>query len=425
MDQTIPNGFYSLAEVFNILGQDVFKSDWTGQELAIGRDNLLHKALPDFEKYLIKALEPTLSGIFYQSFYKDFLNLDNQKLWNTWYSCIDNLTTLFEKHITWSQKTENPVNLSDFLAPNTPFKTSKDFIACTMRYLSNKKRLEHMLYITHLKAMIKDAKTGDVREIPFSCWLLQKDMYSGTIQIDLPTSTGIFGHHNSYMYEMYKGLFIISKKRFSNFRAGYALDYEGKTHPEEFNEMMKVKELEEGSIGKFESEHANYNKDELLNLVSNLKKQLKTVLKEKEDLLSKISSSKIVNKDINDSINTPQLAPWPAEYTTPLLEVSKIIINKYGITYTSQPKAEALGYYVVKEFFLKESPIIRDSNIKLSVNILRGLATMIRTEEAIEGGDAYSILFKEQTQQYKELKRLDEKNGIYLLNPLKPATKKS
>lgn len=225
MSQTIPEGYYSLAEVFNFLGQDVFKGTWTGQELEIGKDNVPHKALPDFERYLIKALEPTLSGIHYQSRYEDFLNLDTQSLWDTWYACAHHLTEQFEAHIDRSMKTETPVHLSDFLAPNMPFTTAQDFIACTMRYVSNKKRLEHMLYSAHLQVQIKDTKTGDIRDIPFKCWLYNENPRTDTLQFDLFTSSGTYGHHNTYRFDIYKGPLIISQKAFTNFREGHPIDY--------------------------------------------------------------------------------------------------------------------------------------------------------------------------------------------------------
>ena len=244
MSQTIPEGYYSLAEVFNFLGQDVFKGTWTGQELEIAKANVLHKALPDFEQYLIKELEPTLSGIHYQSRYEDFLNLDAHKLWDTWYACAHHLTERFEAHIGRSMKTETPVHLSDFLAPNTPFTTAQDFIACTMRYVSNKKRLEHMLYSAHLQVQIKDIRTGDIRDIPFKCWLYNENPRSDTLQFDLFTSSGTYGHHNTYRFDIYKGPLIISQKAFTNFRDGYYPTYDGKNDSEMYTELIEEKPME-------------------------------------------------------------------------------------------------------------------------------------------------------------------------------------
>ena len=75
MHHDIPEGYYSILEVFDFLGADTFRFSWTGKEVKIGKDDLLSKKLSYTAQWIRRELEAFSLGLYAHSKYGQYIEV--------------------------------------------------------------------------------------------------------------------------------------------------------------------------------------------------------------------------------------------------------------------------------------------------------------------------------------------------------------
>lgn len=219
ISQDVPTGYYSIVEVFNYLGRDIFTFQWTDEEIEIGKDQLLRQKLPHFEEWVFEQASELSKGSYAKDDYKDYVGFDSEK-WDLWYSLKKHFSDTLIRGTSYLFEDEKQMSLEDFVSPKTPFKDLDAFLQCTMRYLVTKRRVLRMLDGAPLKGYIKDNETGQIVSISYECWLGNERTDSRKFSMDLFRGMGIYKFHNGPKFEIFRGPVIISKKSFDIFREG-------------------------------------------------------------------------------------------------------------------------------------------------------------------------------------------------------------
>ena len=191
MGQIIPEGFYSLAEVFNAIGWHIFKDEWS------------HKEIECFTK----TLHPRAQGLLEQV--KDFRAYR--------YSVEE-----WEEIRNALYKASAPSQESKAIHSEDVVLTIKNILATHMRFKVVIKGLLKALDAGCLKAIIKDTNRGATVSIAAHNWLAKN------IEYNLINSTGSYEKNVHYSTVRYKGLLLVEKGELLEFMQTLNSEYKEK-----------------------------------------------------------------------------------------------------------------------------------------------------------------------------------------------------
>ena len=281
----IPEGYYSLAQIFHFLGQDIFgEPHWKEIADECGRYRIFHEMNEFVEKRILNRL-----SLFW-------LCLDRSRHYRryTFFNMVDWCCCNLLAHNMIHHDKE--WKIKDLIGNASPPKDLQLFMEYVFRYIIVKERLVSMLENTSLRALIHDKRTDHMQEIRVSLWgkpdsveCTQKEF-----EYDFLTGCGSYIHYNenTKMIEPYKGFLLVKKEKYEDFRKSYFWGCSERT---------------------------------LIELILALEKDLKEI---KETHVSKDEGQK-----------------WPS-YTTPEIEALKRVLSDYGISEENQPIVKtAMGYF--------------------------------------------------------------------------------
>lgn len=225
MHHDIPEGYYSILEVFDFLGADTFRFSWTGKEVKIGKDDLLSKKLSYTAQWIRRELEAFSLGLYAHSKYGQYIEVGSHRQ-DLWCKLTKNFSQKIVNHISYLASEEKKFGLEYFLAPNSTALTLDSFVQHTMRYLATRRRLLLMLDGAPIKGYIQNAKTGEIHSIEYWCWLKSEEPFSPNFELNFFEGTGVYKFHNSTKFEIFRGPLLLSEKSFDAFREGERPEWE-------------------------------------------------------------------------------------------------------------------------------------------------------------------------------------------------------
>lgn len=191
MGQIIPEGFSSLAEVFNDIGRHIFKDEWSNKEI----------------ECFTKRWHPKTQALLEQL--KDFRA--HRYFVEEWEEIKNDL------YKAWAFSQESKATHSEDVVL-----TIKNILATHMRFKVVIKGLLKVLDAGCLKAIIKDTNTGAIVTITAHKWLAKN------IEYNLINSTGSYEKHVHYSTVRYKGLLLVEKGELSEFMQTLSSEYKEK-----------------------------------------------------------------------------------------------------------------------------------------------------------------------------------------------------
>ncbi len=224
MHQDTPEEYYSIFEVFNFLGKDIFTFEWTGEEIRIGQDGLLAQKLPKIEEYFIKELNVFSFRPFSRKFYRDYTEFDSKHR-ELWRKLTSKLSIKFFKELGGSFIRISLVSEEEFVFPNTPFKNSDDFIQSAMRYFVVRKRLLSMFNEKRIVGYLQDNDSGEICELPMESWSESKRDHPKGLLLDILKGEARYGFGMGSIFRNFHGPLIVPQESFNMFRRGVRAGY--------------------------------------------------------------------------------------------------------------------------------------------------------------------------------------------------------
>ncbi len=238
----IPEGYYSLTQVFHFLGRDTFgESAWKKMANECTHYRLLHEITPRLEKEIMSQIYVLLLSIDYSRNYRRYSSF------TTIDSCLCDLRVqnMIEHSHDW--------HMRDLIGSARPPENLKKFMEYVFRYILIKKRLVWMMEHAGLTIFIHDQRTDHTREISFTLWRASDFLEGNGFLYDFFTGFGSYTFSEDGIPIPYKGFLLVEKEAFEKFRAG---DYE------------------------------SYSKEELLDVIDLLTEKLKKQETQKEEFQS-------------------------------------------------------------------------------------------------------------------------------------------
>lgn len=230
MDHGIPEGYYSILEVFDFLGADMFKFGWSGQEAGIGKDDLLGQKFPKFIKHFFGELYSFSRGLRGKNEYKDFIEIEKEKV-NLWCDLKTQLTDNIAEQIYLSRHTKDKISIDGYAYPDIPHRVIDDFALKLMQCFVARIRMISMLGEALIKTYIRDEKTGNIQAVPQTCWRRSERLPVLDFELDFFSGVGLYKFQNGPVFEIFKGPFFVSKKSFDCFRRGKSIDFAPDSFP--------------------------------------------------------------------------------------------------------------------------------------------------------------------------------------------------